>query len=119
MIPATCWPERTRRRCAAPCGQRTDTGRARLVRRQKNPSPLCPDCGVREECFQLSPQPALLWQWQKLGLLDRELRITPRGEIVSFFLGPEGLALAAALEDAPYPLDALVFDSGNLFPGGR
>ncbi|OHE80608.1 MAG: hypothetical protein A3G75_08000 [Verrucomicrobia bacterium RIFCSPLOWO2_12_FULL_64_8] len=102
-----------------PCGQRTDTGRARLVRRQKNPSPLCPDCSLREECFQLSPQPALLWQWQKLGLLDRELRLTLRGKIVSFFLGPEGLALAAALEDGRYPLEDLVFDTANLFAGDR
>ena len=68
-------------------------------------------------------QPAQLgpvgWQWQKLGLLDRALRLTPRGEIVSCFLGPEGLALAAALEDRRYPLDDLVFDCANLFAGDR
>ncbi|MGA2444418.1 MAG: DEAD/DEAH box helicase [Opitutaceae bacterium] len=102
-----------------PCGQCTDTGRARLVRRRKNPLPACPACALRPECLALNPQPTLLWQWQKLGLLDRALRLTPRGEIVSFFLGPEGLALAAALEDVRYPLDALVFDCANLFAGDR
>jgi hypothetical protein len=102
-----------------PCGQRTDTGRARLVRRQKNPFPACRTCALNAECLALSPQPALLWQWQKLGLLDRALRLTPRGGVVSCFLGPEGLALAAALEDVRYPLDDLLFDCANLFAGDR
>jgi hypothetical protein len=67
----------------------------------------------------LSPTPTLLWQWQRTGVLDRTLRLTVRGEIVSFFLGPEGLALAAALEDRRYPLDDLLFDAANLFAGDR
>jgi hypothetical protein len=108
-----------REQAELPCGQRTDTGRARLVRRRKNPLPACHACALRAECLALNPQPTLLWQWQKLGLLDRALRLTPRGEIVSFFLGPEGLALAAALEDVRYPLDDLVFDCANLFAGDR
>jgi len=102
-----------------PCGERTDTGRARLVRRQKHPNPACRDCVWNAECRALNPQPTLLWQWQKLGLLDRALGLTPRGEIVSVFLGPEGLALAAALEDRRYPLDELLFDCANLFAGDR
>jgi hypothetical protein len=102
-----------------PCGQRTDTGRARLVRRRKNPFPACATCALRGECGDLNPQPTLLWQWQKLGLLDRGLCLTPRGEIASFFLGSEGLALAAALEDVRYPLDELIFDCANLFGGDR
>ena len=102
-----------------PCGQATDTGRARLVRRLKNPHPACRTCRWIDECRALSPQPTLLWQWQKLGLLDRSLRLTARGWITSFFLGPEGLALAAALEDRSYPLDDLVFDCANLFAGDR
>lgn len=102
-----------------PCGQLTDTGRARLVRRLKNPFPSCRSCKLREECLALSPQPALLWQWQRLGLLDRSLALTPRGQLVSFFLGPEGLALAAGLDDIRYPLDELVFDCANLFAGDR
>ena len=102
-----------------PCRLRTDTGRARLVRRLREPFPGCTDCGWREECFQLSPQPTLLWQWQRCGVLDKELRITARGEIVSAFLGPEGLALAAALEDRRYPVGELIFDCANLFAGDR
>ena len=113
--------ERTGRRAPEelPCAQLTDTGRARLVRRRRNPHPACATCGLRDECAELSPQPTLLWQWQKLGLLDRTLQLTPRGEIASFFLGPEGLALAAALEDVRYPLDELIFDCANLFGGDR
>ncbi|MBL9212828.1 MAG: DEAD/DEAH box helicase [Opitutaceae bacterium] len=102
-----------------PCAEFTDTGRARLVRRERNPFPGCPGCAHRTACLALSPAPTLLWQWQRTGVLDRRLRLTVRGEIVSFFLGPEGLALAAALEDRRYPLDDLVFDAANLFAGDR
>lgn len=102
-----------------PCGERTDTGRARLVRRERNPCPACPACPHRAECLALSPTPTLLWQWQRTGVLDRNLQLTIRGEIVSFFLGPEGLALAAALEDRRYPIDDLLFDTANLFAGDR
>ena len=102
-----------------PCGELTDTGRARLVRRERNPFPGCDECAQRKACLGLTPTPTLLWQWQRTGVLDRQLRLTVRGEIVSFFLGPEGLALAAALEDRRYPLDDLLFDAANLFAGDR
>lgn len=102
-----------------PCGQLTDTGRARLVRREKNPFPACRACEHRPHCLALSPQPTLLWQLQRAGVLDRELRLTARGALVSLFLGPEGLALAAALEDRRYPLDHLVFDCANLYATDR
>lgn len=102
-----------------PCGERTDTGRARLVRRERNPFAGCLDCAHRAACLKISPAPTLLWQWQRTGVLDRALQVTVRGEIVSFFLGPEGLALAAALEDRRYPLDDLLFDAANLFAGDR
>ena len=102
-----------------PCGEHTDTGRARLVRRERHPFAGCKTCAHRAECLALSPTPTLLWQWQRTGVLDRQLRLTVRGEIVSFFLGPEGLALAAALEDHRYPLDDLLFDAANLFAGDR
>lgn len=98
-----------------PCGQRTDTGRARLVRREKNPFAACLECVRRPACLALSPQPTLLWQLQRAGVLDRELRLTARGALVSLFLGPEGLALAVALEDRRYPLDHLLFDCANLY----
>jgi len=67
----------------------------------------------------MSPEATLLWQWQRTGVLDRELKLTVRGEIVSVFLGAEGLALAAALEDRRYPLDDVLFDAANLFAGDR
>ncbi len=102
-----------------PCGERTDTGRARLVRRERNPFPGCIGCDRRAECLGFSPNATMLWQWERTGVLDRNLRLTVRGEIVSFFLGPEGLALAAALEDRRYPLDDLLFDAANLFAGDR
>ena len=104
---------------AVPCGERTDTGRARLVRRERNPFVGCVTCVQREACLSLSPTPTLLWQWQRTGVLDRQLQLTVRGEIVSCFLGPEGLALAAALEDRRYPLDDLLFDVANLYAGDR
>ncbi|HVS53958.1 MAG TPA: DEAD/DEAH box helicase [Opitutaceae bacterium] len=104
---------------AFPCGEATDTGRARLVRRERHPFAGCRGCAFRAACLALSPQPTLLWQWQRTGVLDRQLRLTVRGEIVSFFLGPEGLALAAALEDHRYPLDDILFDCANLFAGDR
>jgi len=102
-----------------PCGERTDTGRARVVRRERNPLPACAACAWRADCLALSPEPTLLWQWQRTGLLDRGLRLTVRGEVASFFLGPEGLALAAALENHRYPLDDLLFDAADLFAADR
>lgn len=102
-----------------PCGERTDTGRARLVRRERNPFRGCVTCAHRAACLALTPQPTLLWQWQRVGVLDRQLRLTARGEIVSGFLGAEGLALAAALENRRYPIDDLIFDAANLFAGER
>ncbi len=104
---------------ATPCRQKTDTGRARVVRRRRNPFRPCRTCAWRESCLALSPQPTLLWSLQRLGVLDRELRLTARGAIVASFTGPEGLALAAALEDARYPLEHLLWDAANLFGGER
>jgi len=102
-----------------PCNQLTDTGRARVVRRRRNPAKACRTCQWREDCRRLSPEPTLLWTLQKIGVLDRELRLTARGAIAGSFLGPEGLALAVALEDRRYPLDHLIFDGANLFAGDR
>jgi hypothetical protein len=90
-----------------------------VVRRERNPCELCRRCRWRETCLALPPEPTLFWQWQRLGVLDRELRLTPRGEIVAAFAGPEGLAVAAALEDRRYPLGDLIFDLANLFATDR
>ncbi len=104
---------------ALPCGLLTDTGRARLVRRKREPFPGCRVCVLRAECLALSPEPTPLWEWNRVGVLDKALRLTARGAIVSVFLGPEGLALAAGLEDRRYPVDHLLFDCANLFAGDR
>lgn len=102
-----------------PCTLATDTARARLVRRTERPFKGCRACIHRPRCLNLSPQPTLLWQWTRLGLLDRALRPTPRGRIATAFLGPEGLALAAALEYPTYPIDDLLIDLANLFAADR
>ncbi len=104
---------------ALPCNQKTDTGRARLVRRRRDPFRGCRGCALREACLALPTTPTPLWLWQRLGILDRDLRLSARGEIASFFLGPEGLALAAALDDPRHPLEDLVFELANLFAGDR
>jgi hypothetical protein len=102
-----------------PCALATDTARARLARRTQRPFKGCRTCPHHPRCLTLSPQPSLLWQWTRIGLLDRALRPTARGRIATAFLGPEGLALAAALEDESYPLDDLLIDLANLFAADR
>jgi len=108
-----------RRESDFPCHLWLDTSRARLVRRSKNPSKICPTCPLRPECLELNAEPTLLWQWHRIGLLDRSLHLTPRGRIAASFLGAEGLALAAALENKDYSVQDLVFDCANLFAGDR
>lgn len=104
---------------AIPCSLLTDTGRARLVRRRREPFPGCAACAHRHDCLALSPEPTPLWEWQRVGVLDKRLRLTARGAVAATFLGPEGLALAAGLEDRRYPVEQLLFDCANLFAGDR
>jgi superfamily II DNA/RNA helicase len=102
-----------------PCGLKTDAGRARLVRREKNPAPFCVACPHRNDCLQLDTKPTLLWLWNRVGLLDRELALTRRGRVMSQFLGPEGLGVIAGLEDEHYPVEELIDDLANLSAGDR
>ncbi len=102
-----------------PCHLPTDTARARLVQRRKRPFKPCRTCLQREECLQLDPHPVLLWQWTRIGLLDPALGLTRRGRVVSYFLGPEGLAIAAALEHPDYPVQDIIFDLANLYGNDR
>ncbi|MDL5053586.1 DEAD/DEAH box helicase [Oscillatoria laete-virens NRMC-F 0139] len=102
-----------------PCHLPTDTARARLVRRKYRRFKGCKTCVERANCSAMSPAPTLLWQWQKCKLLDQELRLTPRGQIASFFLGPEGLALAAAIECDDYSPEEILMDAIDLFGGER
>jgi len=57
--------------------------------------------------------------WLRLGLIDRTGTVTRRGEIASHFQHGEGLAVAAALEDPGYPVDALAVDLAELRAGER
>jgi len=102
-----------------PCGQLTDAGRSRLVRRTRRPFRGCKQCLLRPDCLKLPMQPGPLWQMQRLGLLDRKLRLTPRGMLAGGFSGPEGLAVAAVAEDREYDVSEAIFDLANLFCGER
>ncbi|MCE0496933.1 MAG: DEAD/DEAH box helicase [Methylacidiphilales bacterium] len=102
-----------------PCGLKTDAGRARLVRREKDPAPFCFTCAHRPECLQLDPKPALFWLWNRVGFLDKQLQLTRRGRVMAWFSGAEGLGILAGLEDEKYPLSDLLEDMVNLVAGDR
>lgn len=64
------------------------------------------------------PGSAAYW-WRKLGLIEEDGRPSPRGRVVSRFQGGEGLMIAAALEDATYPVEDLVNHLANIRGGYR
>ncbi|MBV9875526.1 MAG: hypothetical protein JO025_12410, partial [Verrucomicrobia bacterium] len=80
---------------------------------------VCQPCTLKGDCeaLELSISPALAWR--QLGLVDQNGAPTRRGIIFSFFNQGEGLAIAAALEEADYPIEDLVFDLANLRVGHR
>ncbi|MEM6599856.1 MAG: DEAD/DEAH box helicase [Verrucomicrobiota bacterium] len=102
-----------------PCHLGCDTSRARLVRRKRRPFKGCRSCDQRPECKALSPKATPAWQWISCGILTKQLALTTRGRCVSQFLGPEGLAVAAIIEDRKYPLEEAVLDLADLFGGER
>lgn len=57
--------------------------------------------------------------WFNLGLIDKDGCPTRRGILCSFFNYGEGLAIAAALEDASYAIEDLLLDLANLRAGHR
>ena len=57
--------------------------------------------------------------WKSLKLIDDAGNPTRRGVIFSFFNHGEGLAVAAALENSDYPVEALIWDLANLRTGHR
>lgn len=57
--------------------------------------------------------------WYSLGLIDAHGAPTRRGILFSFFNYGEGLAIAAALEDAAYAIEDLLLDLANLRAGHR
>ncbi len=87
--------------------------------RESLPEP-CRNCPELERYCRVAPiVPSPAFAWRRLGLVERDGTPTQRGEIFSFFNNGEGLAIAAALEDASYPIDTLVFDLANLRAGHR
>jgi len=79
----------------------------------------CARCSLVPVCRQLSTATGVAMLWRRLGLVDAAGVPTTRGRIVSFFSQGYGLAIAAALEDATYPLDELIYDLANLDAGFR
>ncbi len=57
--------------------------------------------------------------WRQLGLVDENGAPTPRGRLFSRFQSGEGLMIAAALEDAKYPIENIVSHIANLRGGPR
>ena len=57
--------------------------------------------------------------WRRLALVDAAGVPTLRGRLVSFFSQGDGLAIAAGLEDATYPIEEMVYDLANLEAGFR
>jgi hypothetical protein len=65
------------------------------------------------------PPGSAAYAWRKLGLVDDSGAPTPRGRLFSRFQGGEGLMVAAALEDATYPVEDIVAHLANLRGGPR
>jgi hypothetical protein len=78
---------------------------------------VCAQLAVCENELSLQRSPALAWL--QLGLIDAAGLPTRRGGLFSFFHNGEGLAVAAALEDDSYDIDALLHDLANLRSGHR
>ena len=76
--------------------------------------------------FEIGESPAFnpapgsaAYAWRKLALVDDTGAPTPRGHLFSRFQGGEGLMVAAALEDATYPIEDIVAHLANLRGGPR
>lgn len=79
----------------------------------------CSNCSLVQTCRQLPAGSGTALLWRRLKLIDPDGQPTARGRLVSFFMQGDGLAIAAALEDASYPVDELVYDLANLDAGFR
>lgn len=79
----------------------------------------CLRCPLVPRCRELPPGTGVALLWRRLGLVDAVGRPTRRGQVVSFFSQGDGLAIAAALEDASYALDELIYDLADLDAGFR
>jgi superfamily II DNA/RNA helicase len=79
----------------------------------------CSLCNLVPVCRQLPTVTGTALLWRRLGLVDGRGVPTRRGQIVSFFTQGDGLAIAAALEDATYPVEELIYDLADLDAGFR
>ena len=83
------------------------------------PTEDCAGCALKVTCRALTSAAGTALLWRRLQLVEADGRPTRRGRLVSFFTGSAGLAVAAALEDATYPLEELIYDLANLDAGFR
>lgn len=79
----------------------------------------CAGCPLVETCRQLPTATGTALLWRRLGLVEADGKPTRRGRMLSFFSQADGLAIAAGLEDASYPIDELIYDLANLDAGFR
>jgi len=79
----------------------------------------CARCELVPVCRRLPVATGTALLWRRLGLVDAAGVPTLRGQVVSFFSQGDGLAIAAGLEDARYPLDEMIYDLANLDAGYR
>ena len=95
-------------------------GAALLDPPERRDLPLpCRGCPEQAWCGSVQIVSTPAFDWRRLGLIDADGTPTRRGILFSFFHHGEGLAIAAALEDAAYPIDDLIFDLANLRAGPR
>jgi hypothetical protein len=76
--------------------------------------PDCASCSLVPVCRELPTSTGVALLWRRLGLIDAAGIPTRRGKVASFFSQGDGLAVAAALEDAAYPIGELIYDLANL-----
>lgn len=79
----------------------------------------CHDCDQLAFCETASIRHSPALAWQQLNLVKPNGVPTLRGRVFSFFNGGEGLAIAAALEESSYSVDAIAIDIANLRAGFR
>jgi superfamily II DNA/RNA helicase len=99
----------------------TDSHGAALLdppERRELPLP-CRGCVESPWCGSVEIINTPAFAWRRLGLIEPDGTPMRRGVIFSFFHHGEGLAIAAALEDATYAMDDLIFDLANLRAGPR
>ncbi len=86
---------------------------------RENLPEVCRTCDQLEHDRTVAITNSPAYAWRQLGLIEPDGTPTQRGIVFSFFHGGEGLAIAVALEDETYDLDALVFDIANIRAGPR